>query len=777
MLQNDDYSNLPLTCNHWGAYRVATQNGRIKDLYPFEHDHDPSPIGQGIVDVLYSRNRIYAPMVRKSWFEKGPGSNNHNRGNEPFYEVSWEQVETLVAEELQRVIKNFGNEAIFGGTYGWASAGRFHHAPSQLKRFLNCLGGFTTRKDSYSLAAGEVVMPYVLGPFMKLLDQATSWSSIEGNTDLFVAFGGVPLRNSQINSGGLGNHSTRAGLERSFRAGTKFINFSPMESDILAAINGQWIPMVPGTDTALILGLANVLIRHGLHASEFLATHTVGFEQFRDYLTGVADGIDKSPEWAAAITGVPAHTINDLAIKMASARTMISVSWSLTRQDHGEQPYWAATALAAMLGQIGLPGGGIGFGYGAVNTIGEEQIVIPAKSISQKVNPLKSFIPVARISDMLLNPGKEYDYDGKKRIYPFIDLIYWAGGNPFHHHQDINRLRQAWQKPSTIIVNEWCWNATAKHADIILPCATSLERNDFAISRSAYLFYMSKAAVPPGKARTDFEIFSGLARKLTCWDEFTEGRDEGEWVEYLYNLSRSRSAETGIDLPAFEAFRNKGWHSLEEISKPLVFLQDFRTKPLAKPLPTPSGKIEIFSNTIHDYGYDDCEGHPKWYEPVEWLGNKSAEYPLHLISNQPEGKLHSQLDHGSHSIKLKKNGREPLMINQINAEERGIATGDTLRVFNSRGVCLATAVVTDKILKDVVQMSTGAWYDPEHPGDMRSMCLHGNPNVLTLDKGTSSLGQGPSAHTCLVQVEKFADEVASPMAFEPPEIIPLDPSQ
>ena len=710
-------------------------------------------------------------MVRKSWLDNGPGSNNHKRGSEPFYEVSWEKVEVLVAEELQRVINTFGNEAIFGGTYGWASAGRFHHAPSQLKRFLNCIGGFTTRRDTYSFAAGEVIMPYVLGPLMTLLDQATSWSSIKGNTRLFVAFGGVPIRNSQINSGGLGNHSTLDGLESAFHSGTNFINFSPIESDVLDSVKGQWVPLLPGTDTALILGLANVLVKADLHDSEFLDTHTVGFETFRDYLTGVTDGIDKSPEWASAITGVPAETIVSIARRMASVRTMISVSWSLTRQHHGEQPYWAATALAAMLGQIGLPGGGIGFGYGAVNSIGEEQIIIPAKSISQKTNPIKSFIPVARISDMLLYPGKKYDYNGEKRIYPFIDLIYWAGGNPFHQHQDINKLIRAWQKPSTIIVNDWCWNATAKHSDIILPCATSLERNDFAISRSAFLFYMSKAAEPPGKCRSDFDIFCALSKRLGCWKEFAEGLDEGDWIAYLYNLSRSRSAEVGIDLPDIDTFRCEGWYSLEKVTKPLVFLRDFRNAPEEKPLPTPSGKIEIFSKTIEGYGYDDCEGHPKWYEPVEWLGNKSTEYPLHLISNQPEGKLHSQLDHGSHSRSLKKKGREPLMIHPENAVDRGIKTGDTIMVYNERGACLATAIVSDKILEDVVQMSTGAWYDPEKPGKIGSLCLHGNPNVLTLDKGTSSLGQGPSAHTCLVQVEKYVGKIFTVTAFDQPEIM------
>ena len=210
---------------------------------------------------------------------------------------------------------------------------------------------------------------------------------------------------------------------------------------------------------------------------------------------------------------------------------------------------------------------------------------------------------------------------------------------------------------------------------------------------------------------------------------------------------------------------------MEKIARPLVFLQDFRTKPEENPLPTPSGKIEIFSETIQGYGYEDCQGHPTWYEPIEWLGNKSTEFPLHLISNQPEGKLHSQLDHGSHSRSLKKNGREPMMINRKNADERGIKSGDTLRIYNNRGSCLATAVVSDRIHEDVVQMSTGAWYDPEMPGLIGSMCRHGNPNVLTLDKGTSSLAQGPSAHTCLVQVEKYIGEVSKLRAFEPPDIL------
>ena len=157
---------------------------------------------------------------------------------------------------------------------------------------------------------------------------------------------------------------------------------------------------------------------------------------------------------------------------------MISVSWSLTRQDHGEQPFWMAIMLASMIGQIGLPGGGFGFGYSATNFIGGQFKVLPGAAFPQTENEIENFIPVARISDLLLNPGKKFDFNGKSYVYPDTKIVYWAGGNPFHHHQDLNRLIKAWEKPDTIISNEWCWNTLAKRSDIVLPCTTPLERTD-----------------------------------------------------------------------------------------------------------------------------------------------------------------------------------------------------------------------------------------------------------------------------------------------------------
>ena len=200
-------------------------------------------------------------------------------------------------------------------------------------------------------------------------------------------------------------------------------------------------------------------------------------------------------------------------------------------------------------------------------------------------------------------------------------------------------------------------------------------------------------------------------------------------------------------------------------------LGDFRRDPLANPLATPSGKIEIFSETVHGYGYADCPGHPAWIEPLEWLGADGADYPLHLISNQPTRKLHSQLDHGSYCREIKIGGRESIGLPPRDAADRSLVDGDIVRVFNGRGACLAGVRVDADIRPGVVQMSTGAWYDPENPSSPGGMCKHGNVNVLTPDKGTSSLAQGPIAQTCLVQVEKLQGPVPELTAFQPPEIL------
>ncbi len=758
------------TFTHWGAYEVEVVGGEIAAVHPFAGDPDPSPIGQSLKDGIHHRSRIAQPAVRRGWLERGPENHGGGRGAEPFVAVSWDRALDLVAGGLGRVKRAHGNAAIFGGCYGWASAGRFHHAQSQIHRFLKQFGGYTASVNSYSTAAAQVIVPHVFGTkFIDMLDTMTAWPVIAEHTELVVMFGGMPLKNAQVNSGGIGRHVTRDWLERCRGNGVAFVNVGPLETDAADFLEAEWLAPRPNTDTALMLGLAHTLVAEGLHDAGFLASHCTGFERFLPYLTGETDGRPKDADWAAAICEVPAETLRALARRMAARRTLITVAWSLQRGDHGEQPYWMAAVLAAMLGQIGLPGGGVGYGYAAESAVGNPVRRLSGLSLPQGANGVESFIPVARIADMLLDPGAPFDYDGRRMSYPDIRLVYWCGGNPFHHHQDLNRLVEAWQRPETVIVHEPWWNALARHADIVLPATTALERNDIGrASNDAHIFAMHQAVAPVGAARNDHDIFAGLAARLGFAEAFTEGRGEMDWLRHLYDVFRQQAARERIELPDFDAFWRAGHIELPVADDGRVLFAEFRRDPEAHPLATPSGRIEIFSETIDGFGYDDCPGHPTWLEPAEWLGAERARrYPLHLVSNQPATRLHSQLDCGGVSLAGKVRGREPVLIHPDDAAARGIADGDIVRLYNARGACLAGARVTAAVRAGVVVLATGAWYDPEAPGGLDR---HGNPNVLTRDKGTSRLAQGPSAHSALVEVEKLVGAAPEVEAFEPPEI-------
>jgi len=181
---------------------------------------------------------------------------------------------------------------------------------------------------------------------------------------------------------------------------------------------------------------------------------------------------------------------------------VFACSYSLQRADHGEQAPWLALTLAALTGNLGLPGGGFGCGLGALHQLGLPVSGFrPPARFEQGRRPIDRFIPVARIADMLLHPGAEFDYDGGRYTYPDIRLVYWAGGNPFHHHQDLNRLVRAWQRPDTVIVHEHFANPLARHADIVLPAATWLQRDDFAVGADPSVSAIVQAAQPPGEVR------------------------------------------------------------------------------------------------------------------------------------------------------------------------------------------------------------------------------------------------------------------------------------
>jgi biotin/methionine sulfoxide reductase len=757
------------TLSHWGAYELVVNDDQIVRADPGPDDADPSPIGRSIPGAVHHRSRVSQPMARKGWLERGGERGAGGRGSDPFVPVSWDQALDLAARELDRIRTRYGNDAIFGGSYGWASAGRFHHCQSQVHRFLNCFGGYVRSVDSYSSAAARVILPHVIGwSSLDFQRWGASWDIVADACELMVMFGGAPMRNAQVEQGGPNRHVLKEALVSCKKAGVEFVNISPLRDDAADFLDAQWLTPRPNSDTALMLAIAYWLIEQGRHDEVFLASHCVGFERFRDYVVGAEDGVAKTPAWAATITGLEAGAIADLARRMADKRTMITMSLSLQRAQYGEQPFWMAVTLAAMLGGIGAPGRGIGFSVGAFNNTGRSSAKYGGPTLPQGQNAVDDFIPVARIVDMLEKPGTQFDYNGQKRSYPDIRLIYWCGGNPFHHHQDLNRLIAAWQKPDTIIVHEPWWTAAAKHADLVLPATTPYERNDIGYSfNDDTMSAMKQAIAPLGEARNDYDIFAAISQRLGFADAFTEGRSVEQWLRRLYDDFRQRTGAEGDDLPDFDEFWTTGRVRVPMHGSNIPF-SDFRADPDSHPLKTASGKIEIYSDTIAGFYYDDCPPHASWLEPDEWLGSElTSRYPLHMTSPQPMARLHSQLDCGEFSLENKVAGREPVMINPADAAARGIRDGDLVRVFNDRGACLAGAVVDDGVMQGVVALATGAWYDADAAGELER---HGNPNVLTRDVGTSRLAQGCSAHTALVDVALFDGPAPLLKAHEPPKI-------
>jgi biotin/methionine sulfoxide reductase len=754
--------------SHWGAFLAEVEDERVVGVRPFPDDPDPSPILGSVVDGLYAPSRIDQPYVRAGWLNDR-GASRAQRGRETFVPVSWETAIELVADELASVIAKHGNQAIYAGSYGWASAGRFHHAPSQLHRLMNLLGGFTGKVQNYSFGAAQAILPHVVGSIEPAQGPLTDWRSILANTRLMVCFGGLLYKNSQIEAGGLAEHGTAGWLQQARDADIRFVSISPVRDD-REFDDVEWIPIRPNTDVALMLALAHTLLTDGLHDRAFLDRCTIGFDRFARYLLGETDGVAKTPEWAEQITLVPADRTRRLAREIAEQRTMLSVAWALQRADHGEQVVWTTVALASMLGQIGLPGGGFGIGYNNLAGMGRPHRRLPSPALPVGVNAVTSWIPVARVADLLLHPGEVYDYNGERRSYPQIELVYWAGGNPFHHVQDVNRLVAAFRQPSTVVVHDPWWTATARHADIVLPATTTLERNDIGFgSRGRFAIAMQQAVPPVAGARNDHDILADVAERLGVRSAFTEDRSEMEWVAELFAGLRRSAIAVGVELPEFEEFWRRGHIEIPPPTEPYEMFGAFRADPQGNALKTPSGLIELFSERIAGFGYDDCPGHPVWLEPAEWLGGSLAlRWPLHLLSTMPAPRLHAQLDAGRVSAAGEVQGREPLRISPVDAAARGIRDGDLVRVFNDRGALLAGALLTDGLMPGTVQLTNGAWYDPADPAVDGSLDKHGNANVLTLDRGTSRLGQATMANTALVEVERYEGDAPAVTAFDPP---------
>src|SRR4051794_28174455 len=319
--------NLPHSA-HWGAFSVTVQGtvgGREIAIVPHPRDPDPSSLLANIPASVSHRARIARPMIRRGWLDRSPGL-DRPRGSDDFVPVSWDEALDRLAAELRRVYAKHGPYAVFGGSYGWASAGRFHDAQHQLHRFLNLTGGYVRSVGSYSAGAASVILPRVIGPQGAVAGNNVSWDELVAESALVLAFGGMALKNNDVGGGGTSRHIARERLDAARRRGVEFHLIGPLRDDLPEDLAAFWHPIRPGTDVALMLGLAYTLVAEGLHDAEFLDRYCTGWDIFSAYLRGQSDGHPKTAAWAAAICGMPQAEIVALARRIAGRRTLVTCS-------------------------------------------------------------------------------------------------------------------------------------------------------------------------------------------------------------------------------------------------------------------------------------------------------------------------------------------------------------------------------------------------------------------------------------------------------------------
>lgn len=781
-----------ITGAHWGVLKLTIKNGKIVKSEPLNKTSSiKNPLQHYTADLVYAKDRVKYPYVRKSYLENPDSPKPELRGSDEWVRVSYDKAIKLIANELKKTIKASGNTSVFAGSYGWKSPGNMQNARILLHRFMNQIGGFTGTLGDYSTGASQIIMPHVLGT-IEVYEQQTSWPLVLENADVVVIWGADPYSTLKI-AWTVSDEQGLKYLEELKKSGKKVIFIDPIKNATCKFLNAQWIAPLPNTDVAMMLGMMYELYESKKYDQKFIETYTTGFDKFLPYLLGKTDNTPKTPKWASQICKIDEKTIKELAHTLYDNKTMIMSGWGMQRAHHGEQPHWALVTLCAMLGQIGKPGCGFGLSYHYSNggtPDAKAGIVGGISSGAANVGTGQSWLqkatdsafPLARISDALLNPGKTIDHNGKKITYPKIDFIYWAGGNPLVHHQNTNEFIKAWKKPRTIVVNEIYWTPTARMADIVMPVTTIYERDDISMIgdyANLGITPMKQAVEKIGESKNDYEIFTDLAAEFGVKDKYTENKSDTQWIKEFYESARDQAKKmqleelNGVVMKPFEEF----WAD----NKPITFLQtqegfeynrygDFIEDPILEPLGTPSGLIEIYSEVIEKMNYDDCKAHPTWFEPIEWLGMKNKPAEFHLVTSHPEDRLHSQLNNTSLRDEYAISNLEPIWINSEDAKAKGIKTGDVVRVFNARGEVLAGAKVTDDIIKGVVKLCEGAWYDPLDPTKANTLDKNGSANVLTIDIPTSKLANGNISHTGLVNIEKFTGKVPELTIFKQPKI-------
>jgi anaerobic dimethyl sulfoxide reductase subunit A len=686
----------------------------------------------------YHPDRLKYPMKRVG--ERGEGR---------FERISWDEALDRIASEFRRIKAAYGNQAFYV-PYGTGSYNQLNGRQTA-ERLMNIFGGSLGFYNSYSWACISAATPYVYGTGVTG-NQRQDWL----NSKYILMWSWNP---AEMRDGTNSEYFLRKAREK----GARVVCIDPRMTLSAAALADEWIPIRPGTDAAMMSAMATVMVKENLYDAEFVRTHCLGFdetqmpagaegaESYKDYLLGKRDGVAKTPEWAEPITGVPRETIARIAREYATIKPgVLYQGYGMQRRAYGEQAVRAGCVLAAITGNVGVPGGwASGIALQAPEG-GPFWLAFPTGP-----NPVKALIPSFLWTEAVLRGremGPAEGVRGADRLESDIKCIWAVACNALvNQHGNINRTARILRDPKLVeflIVQDNFLTPTGRFADLLLPACTQFETwgVEDGWKYGDEVLLMPQIVDPPFETKSDYRIAADVAARLGLGDAYTEGRSERDWVGWI--LDRYRKTRFP-GLPSLDEFEksNRGVYSVP-VTRPAVAFAEFRRDPEKHPLPTPSGRIEIFSKRLHEMNRpDEIPAVPKYVR--EWespFGPEAAEYPLSIIGHHYLSRVHSTMENVDW---LNDAFPQRLFINPLDAEPRKIRNGDRVKVFNRRGATVVKCRVTPRIMPGVVALPQGAWWTPDKDGVDR----RGSVNVLTSERWTP-LAFGNAQHTIMVQVER-----------------------
>ncbi len=713
-------------CGGRCVLKAHVKNGRIIRVTTDDGEEEPQiracVRGRALRKLIYDPKRLKYPMKRVG-----------TRGDGRFERISWDQALDNVADKLTECRDQYGLSSIL--LHSMSGCIGALHSDAAVIRLMHMFGGCTRTWGGPSAEGNTYAVRSVYGT----LSTGHTRDDLL-NSKLIIMWGWNPVRC-------IWSTNTAYYLFLAKEAGAKIIVIDPRFTVSAGTLADQWIPIRPGTDTAMLIAMAYVMIKENIYSQGFLDTYTIGFGRFKDYVLGLEDGVAKTPDWAERITGVKACEIKNLAIEYATHKPAALIAgFAPGRTAYGEQYHRAASTLAAMSGNVGIHGGGAaGFERGPVGIMMGKRIPIGTNPLEKEAPSLTGSLDTQTRNRFRVHSASMWDaiLNGSRGGYPSdIRMLYVVAANPLNQLANINKGIEALKKLDFIIVHEQFMTATARFADILLPVSTIWERDDICRPwlSGPYYLYLNKVIEPLYESKSDYEICLELAPRLGI-ENFDEGRTVDEWLKEIVRISPDMSK----DIPDYDAFKNKGIQRIQ-LPGPTFCLKEQFEDPEHNPFPTDSGKIEIFSRRLADFNNPDCPPIPKYIEG--WEGSidpLAKKYPLQLVTQHLKTRAHSCFDNIPW---LKEIEEQRVWINIKDAGSRSVKDGDKLRVFNDRGQMIIRAKVTERIMPGIIGIPEGAWYNPDPNGVDRGGC----PNILEND--VHSPGGAYPFNTCLVEIEK-----------------------